>query len=494
MKAILSMKTVKDEIPTNPLGQLDHVEQLLGDCGSHTPQQNQIATQLAAIQELVATVSGSSTLDIGCKQLADLLAEHLGGSVYVGICQNPSKSCQLVAASEFQHVDSNHTTVQLASYAMEETLARAKPSHWPNQNPRESYSLQALRQFAESHSIEEKHRNLFILPLQNDDCVSHGVLLYRSSKELSHDDLEVHVRFLQAAAPLLASAIGLHIRAAGNQFDRIAKQWSEYFGIQKLKLALLALTIAISAMFIPISYNVHCKCELQPVVRRFVSAPFAGQLEKSFVEPGDTVSKGEVLARLDARDVNWDLSGKLAEWNRAISVRDGHLAAHRSGEARIATLEVERLKLAVDQLKYRAKKLEIQSPISGIIVVGDLTKSEGVMLDTGKMLYEIAPLDQMVVEVAIPENDVRFVKSGMTVNIILDAFPNKSIEAKIRRVHPRAELKENDNVFIAELEIPNKEKSMRPGMRGFAKITTGKKPIGWILLHKAYESLRTVFF
>jgi multidrug efflux pump subunit AcrA (membrane-fusion protein) len=97
----------------------------------------------------------------------------------------------------------------------------------------------------------------------------------------------------------------------------------------------------------------------------------------------------------------------------------------------------------------------------------------------------------MVVEVAVPEDDVRFVQPGMPTQVRLDAFPRADWEAEIQRVHPRAELIEHENVFVAELNIANDADTLRPGMRGQAKIKTVRRSLGWVLFHKACAAMLT---
>jgi hypothetical protein len=102
----------------------------------------------------------------------------------------------------------------------------------------------------------------------------------------------------------------------------------------------------------------------------------------------------------------------------------------------------------------------------------------------GKTLFEIAPLDAMVVELCIPEEDIRHVQVGMTVDIQLEAAPEDSLTAVIRSVHPRAEIRDGRNIFIAEADIPNHNSLLRPGMRGSSHVNTRRHPLGWNLFHK----------
>ena len=61
--------------------------------------------------------------------------------------------------------------------------------------------------------------------------------------------------------------------------------------------------------------------------------------------------------------------------------------------------------------------------LDGVILTGDFKYSQGKKLDTGQPLFEIAPLEELVIELAIPEDDMRFVRAGLPTRVKLDAFP-----------------------------------------------------------------------
>jgi multidrug resistance efflux pump len=65
--------------------------------------------------------------------------------------------------------------------------------------------------------------------------------------------------------------------------------------------------------------------------------------------------------------------------------------------------------------------LDIKSPIDGVVISGDLKRAEGAPVAIGQTLYEIAPLDRMVAEVAIPDDEISRVRLAQSVTINLDA-------------------------------------------------------------------------
>ena len=90
----------------------------------------------------------------------------------------------------------------------------------------------------------------------------------------------------------------------------------------------------------------------------------------------------------------------------------------------------------------------------------------------------------------IPEAEIQYVKQGMQVKLELTAFPFEPFRGNIIRIHPRAEVIEDESVFVAEISIDNPSGNLRPGMKGRAKIIGERYPLGWNLFHGAWETFR----
>ena len=291
-------------------------------------------------------------------------------------------------------------------------------------------------------------------------------------------------RFLNAAAVPLAAALKIR-----NQLDR---PWWKHAASKIRKVCLTKRNQLIGAIFavsgavmlIPMDYKVTCQVELQPVSRRFIASPFAAQLKRCLVEPGDIVETGQLLAVLEGREIQWELSGVLSDLEKAKKERNTYLSERSFGLAAIARHEAQRMQNKASLLQDRLSQLEIRSPIDGVVVSGDLKDTEGAPLETGQSLFEVAPLDRMKVHVGVPEDDIRHVTKSMLAVLQLDAMPSESLETELDSIRPTAEIFEDDNVFIAEAEMDNGDRLLRPGMRGQAKVSTGKQPLGWSLFHK----------
>jgi RND family efflux transporter MFP subunit len=322
------------------------------------------------------------------------------------------------------------------------------------------------------------------LRLSQDKTV--GAWLFLGTKEFAEKPLILGL--LRACEPRVAASLDLLRRSENNRVHR----WFQRLSERRRKWLIWALPIVLCFLFlvllIPWSYSFGCKCRLQPTVRRFIAAPFEGILEKSLVEPGDVVKQGQVLARMDGREIRLAISETTSELKRAEVKRNVQLAKQDQGAAQMAALEMERLDLKYQLLESRSKKLEIKSPIRGIVLRGDQKRAEGMPVTLGQNLFEVAPLDKMVVEAAIPERDFPYVQVGQKVQVKLDAYPGRTLEGTLTRIHPRSEEWDTDYVFVGEVVAENPDELFRPGMNGRATIYGKRHALYWNLFHKLWEN------
>ncbi len=260
---------------------------------------------------------------------------------------------------------------------------------------------------------------------------------------------------------------------------------------RKLKIGFTIAALA-AACAMPVPHRVKCKAICEPVLSRFVAAPFDARLESATAVLGQHVTAGDVLATLDAGE----LESKLANLrDKAAQNQQRLLAALSNGEhaeAEHERLEAAQLRREIDLLEERTNQLQIRSPIDGVVISGDLERAQGTPLSVGDNLFEIASLDMIVVEVAVPERSISYVKNGMRVSIHLDAKGGGTTTSKVDRVHLRNEIRDHASVYIAEALVENKSGVIRPGMSGTASIHAGYEPLAWVLFHRPLQSLRNV--
>lgn len=294
---------------------------------------------------------------------------------------------------------------------------------------------------------------------------------------------------LTAMQQPLAATLALIRRTRGSVTQRLHRAATSV-GRRLRARFIIAAALVLGAVFVmPVPFKPKCNFTIEPVRRRYIAAPFDGTLQSTTVEPGDLVQAGQVLAELDERELKWELAGLEAEYVAAKKKRDAARAKQEAAPAQLAALEMEQIDTKLRTLRHRAEHLKIQCPIDGVVVSGDLRRTEGAPLSTGQTLFEVAPLDHMIAEIDIPQDEVSFVRPDMTVELRFDAFPSDAWSGKIAKLHPRAELRQGETVFIAEVHLENQKGTLRPGMNGRAKITVANRSLGWILFHRPLNAL-----
>lgn len=437
---------------------------------------------LAALVDLITRLENSHDVSDGAQRLSDLLGEVFSDfTVYVGLIKGRREECRLSGVSNQLTIDRHSDESGLIEATFLEVIHRCEPGVWPPDEGAE-HALLAHKQLA--NHIDANCISSFALVEDQGKAV--GALVFVAKEPTEVEALD---RFVAAAAKLIARSLHLLSRIRQGRVSKLYENTVRFFSRRRGQWIVAACVIAFGLLFVPIPYQIAADVELQPVARRFVTTPFKSRLKSTSTEPGDVVSSGQVIARLDGREIEIELAAIDAELHQAEKEHAGYLARHESGRAEIARLEIERVRQRQSLLPHRMNHLEIRSPIHGVVISGDLSRSVGVPLQVGEALYEIAPLNGMVVEIAVPERDIRLVEQGSHMKFRLDAFPSRRWSGVVKRIHPRAELKDNKNVFIAEVELVN-DGSLGPGMQGTAHIEGGNHQLGWVLFHRAIYSIQ----
>ncbi len=445
------------------------------------PDQGQELAVAAAIIDLAVRVEACESLDTALHRLVTDAAQHTGCRlVAVGLKNSHGQLCARFAVSDTALVPLDSAAYRALKAALDDIVLRGEATQWPATTGQRR-GLLTHRQLLQALSLDA----VVGAPLQTADQSICGAWLFVGDQTVVSEP--GYRRFAEAAAYRLGSSLHLIRRLERPAWRTLFSRVWDFISAAP-KISVLAAVMALSGLLcVPVPFRVSADCELQPAVRRFVAAPFEGTLEKSFVEPGETVEAGQLLARMDAREIQWELAGLDAEQSRTLKERDVHLAKQDIAAAEISRYDLERLLNRRELLIHRQEHLEIRSPLRGIVITGDLKRSEGVPLKVGDRLFEISPLRRMLVEVAIPEPEIRHVAETQRVTISLDAFPGETLDGSVKRIHPRSEIRDEQHVFIAEIEFDTSHDRLRPGMKGTSRIAAGSRSIGWIGFHKPWE-------
>jgi membrane fusion protein (multidrug efflux system) len=199
--------------------------------------------------------------------------------------------------------------------------------------------------------------------------------------------------------------------------------------------------------------NVKVANEVNAVVREL---PF---------EEGQSVKEGQLLARLDDREIGAEARRAEALRNQARTnfqrvkhLFDSRAASQQEMEDAASALQVADANYALAEARF--DKTRVLSPLTGL--VGRRMVSPGAYLGAGDVITEVAAVDTMKVSFAAPERYLGQLRRGATVEVMTTAFPGQVFQGTIHVVDPL--LDPASRTFRLVALVSNPERRLRPGM------------------------------
>ena len=182
----------------------------------------------------------------------------------------------------------------------------------------------------------------------------------------------------------------------------------------------------------------------------------SGRVVEIHAKLGDTVTKGQLLMRVQSSDISSAFSDyrhaladqKLlrAQLSRtqllydkgAMAQKDLEVAQDAADKAQVdVDTALERLKVLGVDVDHPSSLVDIFAPISGVIVEQNVTNAGGVKtLDNSPNLFTIADLSNVWVICDVYENDLASVRLGEFADIHLTAYPGQALRARIDNIGP----------------------------------------------------------
>ncbi len=279
----------------------------------------------------------------------------------------------------------------------------------------------------------------------------------------------------------------------------------------------LSAIVLLAMLIIRINLDLEANGSLQPVVQRQVFAHVDGEVEDVLVDHGSEVKAGDLLARLKNRDLEIEITSlegqaqETLESIQALEFQVTNLSPTKqeervefiriNGQLDEARKRLETLKAQLELQYLNRQKLEVRSPIDGIIMTWDLKKIlRSRPIVRGQVLVTIAdPRGDYEVELLMPEKRMKYLDAAMResqngkldVEYILATDPSKTHKGTLTQdaVHARAELDQTDGAVVKLRVKPDSMEgvSRRPGARVIADVTCGKASAAFVWFHEAVE-------
>jgi len=298
--------------------------------------------------------------------------------------------------------------------------------------------------------------------------------------------------------PLIELQLGQQRSLPIHAADSVKEFWGKLAGPRHggLKFGFLALALLAGFLaFASGSYRVAADARIEGKIQRALTAPFQGYVRESKHRAGDVVKKGDVLARLDDRDLRLDRA-RLVALNEQLDKQFREAMAGRDrAKVLIVSAQADQARAQLDLVEEQLARVELVAPFDGVVVSGDLSQAHGAPLERGQVLFEIAPLDAYRAVLQVDEHDVAFISPGQRGEMVLASMPGDRFPFEVKQLTPVNTSKDGRNYFRVEAQFDTVVGArLRPGMEGVAKIVVQEQRLIWIWTRNLVNWARLKFW
>lgn len=217
-----------------------------------------------------------------------------------------------------------------------------------------------------------------------------------------------------------------------------------------------------------------------------LSFEIGGKVDKVFVEFGDKVEKGEVLAQLETssleraverartnlEDAQTNLKNAWQDLSKAgPDVRSQERAQNRVKQAEN---QVKQAKIDLNEALDKLEDVKITAPFSGVIT--EVNVKEGDVVASGSPIaFLLVDPGKVEMNIDVDEVDIAEVKVGQKATITLDSLPGKEFSGKVVDISPVGKEEKGVVSYKAKVKIENPSEELKGGMSGVAEIITERK-------------------
>lgn len=200
-----------------------------------------------------------------------------------------------------------------------------------------------------------------------------------------------------------------------------------------------------------------------------ITSEIAGRVAGVGFTEGGAVDTGDVLVKLDDSLTQAEVADAQARYDLAGANNDRAKQLSRTGnvtEKAIdeATAGFETARAALELQRVRLAKHTIKAPFPGR--VGLRKVSPGAFIAGGTPIVNLEKIDFVKVDFKLPELFLPSVKVGQTVDVIVDALPERTFSGEIYAIDPLVDV--NGRALQLRARLANPELLLRPGL--FARV------------------------
>ena len=240
--------------------------------------------------------------------------------------------------------------------------------------------------------------------------------------------------------------------------------------------------------------TVEATGNVEPIRKVEVKSKASGEVLRLYVDIGDEVEPGALLAEVDPRDVqnafdqaeaDLEVARARLEISQAQLERSEELLAsgvisseeHENRNLEFANSRATLVKAETnfELSQLRMSDVTIRAPLAGTVLEknveeGQVIQSASQNVSGGTTLMVMANLRSMRVRTLVDETDMGDIRPGMRANVTVEAYPERRFVGVVEKIEPQAIVQQNVTMFPVIVNLDNDSGLLRPGMNAEVEV------------------------
>jgi len=203
-----------------------------------------------------------------------------------------------------------------------------------------------------------------------------------------------------------------------------------------------------------------------------VYAKIAGYLKRIYVDKGDKVQQGQLVAMLESPELDHQVANARATYELARITDQRNQALVRFGvvaqqQADNAHAQMKEARAALDQIIATQAYEAIRAPFSGIVTARYVDPGALIPQATSQSapvtpMISMATNSSLRIYSDVPQSTAPFIRDGDPAAITITEYPRRIFTGTVTR-HSDA-LASETTTMLVEVDLPNKDQALYPGM------------------------------
>lgn len=211
-----------------------------------------------------------------------------------------------------------------------------------------------------------------------------------------------------------------------------------------------------------------------------LSFKISGRVTNLLADVGDSIKKGQLLARLDVGT----LGSQLAQARADVKVQQetlDNLVKHKvltssTGDTRDAQrARLSSAREGVLAIETQIRDTFMYSPIDGIILKRNVDPFETTVANSPTPVFTVGNPNDLVIETNVPESDITKIKLDQNAEVTFDALnPDQIFSAKVTEIDPASTVIQDVVYYRIKLKLENLDPQIKAGMTANIDVRTAE--------------------